>query len=124
MKVGSKIFNFFWIILVGIWSAISSVSLGIVYCISVIGIPLGLQHFKFVRLVFAPAGKRVILRYGKHPIINTLWLLLGGGLVTYCIYWLLGILCCLTVVGIPLGRQLFKYSIFSHILEEFLLFYP
>ena len=112
MKVGSKIFNAFWIVLVGIWSAISNAILGVACCCTLIGIPFGLQYFKFIKLAFAPAGKRVINRYGKHPFMNTVWLILGG-IEMYLVYLIIGALCCVTVVGIPLGKQLFKIATYN-----------
>ena len=38
---------------------------------------------------------------------NIVWLLLGGFIITI-IYYIVGLLMCLTIVGIPLGRQHFK----------------
>ena len=43
-------------------------------------------------------------------ILNLLWAILGGGLVTALEYLLAGVVCCLTVVGIPFGMQCFKIA--------------
>lgn len=43
-------------------------------------------------------------------LLNILWAILGGGLVTALEYLLAGLLCCLTVVGIPFGLQCFKLA--------------
>lgn len=106
------LFNFFWIILVGIWSAIASLLTGVACCITLIGIPFGLQHFKFINLVFAPAGRVVVTHFGKHPFMNIFWLIFGG-IFTAVAYYLLGLLLCVTIVGIPLGLQLFKVAKFN-----------
>ena len=38
---------------------------------------------------------------------NLIWLVLGG-LITAIMYWIVGLVMCITVVGIPFGVQLFK----------------
>ena len=106
------VFNFFWVLIVGISSAISSALTGVACLVTIVGIPFGLQHFKFIPLVFAPAGKTVIDHYGSHPVMNTLWLLFGGLAMTL-LYGLLGCICIITVIGIPLGLQLFKIAGFN-----------
>ncbi len=111
-KVLNFIFNFFWVITVGISSVVTSAFTGIGYMLSIIGIPFGLQHFKFIPLVFAPAGKTVVTHYGSHPVMNTLWLLFGGGLVGCIVYLLLTVVLCITIIGIPIGLQLKKISVF------------
>lgn len=52
---------------------------------------------------------------------NLVWLILGG-LLTAILYWIAGLLMCLTIVGIPFGVQLFKIGLlalwpFGHDLE-------
>jgi uncharacterized membrane protein YccF (DUF307 family) len=43
-------------------------------------------------------------------LLNLLWAVLGGGVVTALQYALAGCLCCLTIVGIPFGMQCFKLA--------------
>lgn len=45
---------FFWIILFGIWLAISHILAGIAMCMTIIGIPLGIQNFKLAQVAFNP----------------------------------------------------------------------
>ncbi len=101
--------NIFWLIFGGLISAIVWLVAGILLCITVVGIPLGLQFFKFSKISLAPFGKKVSLNYMEHPIINTLWLVLLGW-ETFILYLLSSIACCITVVGIPLGIQGFKFA--------------
>ncbi len=49
--------NIIWIIFGGIWLFFTHLFFGILGCITIIGIPIGLQHFKLMRLAFAPFGK-------------------------------------------------------------------
>ena len=45
---------FFWIIFLGIWLAISHIIAGILQCITIIGIPVGIQNFKLAKIAFNP----------------------------------------------------------------------
>ncbi|NDW09027.1 YccF domain-containing protein [Dysgonomonas sp. 520] len=51
--------NVIWIIIGGIWIALTHIAWGILLCITVFGIPFGLQHFKFIKLALFPFGKVV-----------------------------------------------------------------
>jgi len=43
-------------------------------------------------------------------ILNILWVIFGGGFITAIEYVLAGLVCCLTIVGIPFGMQCFKIA--------------
>ncbi len=43
-------------------------------------------------------------------VLNVLWVILGGGFITALEYVLAGVVCCLTIVGIPFGLQCFKIA--------------
>jgi uncharacterized membrane protein YccF (DUF307 family) len=51
--------NLLWLVLAGLWLAIGYVIAGVLNCITIIGIPFGLQSFKLVPLALAPFGKEV-----------------------------------------------------------------
>jgi len=57
---GTGLLNFLWIILAGLWLAISHALAGIGCCLTIIGIPFGLAHFKLAGVSFAPLGKRSV----------------------------------------------------------------
>jgi uncharacterized membrane protein YccF (DUF307 family) len=56
----SVIANVIWFVLVGLWMAIAHVMLGIVLCLTIIGIPLGLGNFKLAGVAIAPLGKEIV----------------------------------------------------------------
>ena len=56
----SVIMNILWILIGGIWISLSHLVFGIVLCITVIGMPFGLQHFKLAKLALTPFGKTII----------------------------------------------------------------
>lgn len=57
---GTGIANFLRIILAGLWLAISHALAGISCCLTIIGIPFGLAHFKLTGVCFAPLGKKPV----------------------------------------------------------------
>lgn len=57
---GTSIANLLWVIFAGVWLWIAHVLAGIVSCLTIIGIPFGLAHFKLAAVSFAPLGKRTV----------------------------------------------------------------
>lgn len=51
--------NILWIVFGGIWVALTHLVFGLLFCITIIGIPFGLQHFKLMALAFTPFGKSI-----------------------------------------------------------------
>lgn len=58
--VGTSLANILWIVLAGIWLAISHILVGISLCLTIIGIPFGFAHFRLAGVCFAPLGKRTV----------------------------------------------------------------
>ena len=56
----SVLMNVIWILVGGIWISLSHVVFGVLLCITVIGIPFGLQHFKLAGLALTPFGKEIV----------------------------------------------------------------
>lgn len=102
--------NLIWLICGGLFSAFGWFLSGCLWCITIIGIPIGLQCFKFAALSLAPFGKDV--KYGGsfgNLIVNVIWILVTGIPLTI-ISLVFGCLLCLTIVGIPFGLQHFKIA--------------
>ena len=57
--VGSLIANIIWLLLSGIPLALESAVMGCILCITIVGIPFGLQQFKLAKLALMPFGARV-----------------------------------------------------------------
>lgn len=102
--------NIVWFILGGFISWISWVVIGILWSITIIGIPVGKQCFKFAKMSAAPFGKEIHFGDGGASfLLNVLWILLGG-FVMVIEEVTMGIVFCLTIVGIPFGLQHFKHA--------------
>lgn len=105
--------NILWVILGGLFWAIESVIVGIIFCITIIGIPIGLQMFKIAGFVIWPFGKKVedTNCNGFKVFLNVLWLVFGG-IFTVLGYYIIGAIFCITIIGIPFGKQYFKIGSF------------
>ncbi len=99
--------NILWFIFGGFFLGLAWCFLGLLLCITIIGIPFGKQCFKAAKLTFFPFGKKVDWNVAKHPIANVLWVILFGWEMALG-YFFFGIANCITIIGIPNGIQAFK----------------
>lgn len=56
----SLVMNILWIFLGGIWICLSHLGWGVLLCITIVGIPFGMQHFKLAGLALTPFGKVIV----------------------------------------------------------------
>lgn len=83
---------------------------GILWCITIVGIPIGLQCFKFASLSFFPFGKEVVYGGGAGSVLlNILWIIFSG-LPLALEAVVIGVIFSITIVGIPFGLQCFKIA--------------
>ena len=71
--------NILWFIFGGLLGGLAWVFAGCIWCITIIGIPVGLQCFKFATLAFWPFGKEIVYGNGMFSFLVNL---------IYCIFWL------------------------------------
>ncbi|MBP3568578.1 MAG: YccF domain-containing protein [Lachnospiraceae bacterium] len=102
--------NIIWFLCGGILSGLSWMVAGILWCITIIGIPVGVQCFKLAGLSFFPFGKEVNYGGGAGSfLLNIIWLLVTG-IPLALEHLTFGIVLCITIVGIPFGLQHFKLA--------------
>ncbi len=101
--------NLLWFVFTGLESFFAWLFLGILWCITIIGIPFGKQCFKFASLSAWPFGRKLHTDFGKHPFANVIWMVFGG-IELALVYAAIGLLWCITIVGIPFGKQCFKLA--------------
>ena len=58
--VGNFLLNVIWILMFGWELALTSCFFGLLWCIIIVGIPFGLQHFKFARIALMPFGPQIV----------------------------------------------------------------
>ena len=102
--------NIIWLLCGGLLSGLGWLIAGLIWCVSVVGIPIGVQCFKFARLSFMPFGKEVVYEGGAVSfLVNVAWFFISG-IELAIVNFLLGVLLTITVVGIPFGKQFFKIA--------------
>ena len=101
--------NVIWFILGGLYSGVVYFLTGIICCVTIVLIPIGIKYFKLARLTFLPFGKTVDANFDDHPVKNTFWLCCGGLSIAAGTY-LLGVVLCITIIGIPFAKQCFKIA--------------
>jgi uncharacterized membrane protein YccF (DUF307 family) len=77
--------NILWFVFGGFLSGLAWLCAGVIWCITIIGIPYGRQCFKFASMLFFPFGKDVEF---------------GGGVPSTLV----------NIIGIPFGLQFFKIA--------------
>lgn len=105
--------NIIWLLFGGIITAIEYAISSLLLMVTIIGIPFGLQTLKLAMLALWPFGSKVVDRGNPggclNVIMNVLWLIFGG----FCIcltHLFFGLILCITIIGIPFGKQHFKMA--------------
>lgn len=102
--------NIIWMLFGGIFTALYWFCVGCLFCLTIVGIPLGRQAFKMASLTLAPFGKTIEYGGGAPSLIaNIIWVIVAG-IPMALTYLVAGAVNCLTIVGIPFGLQSFKMA--------------
>ena len=104
--------NVLWLVLSGLWLAIGYVLAGLVLCLLIITIPFGVACFRLAAFVLWPFGRAVVRNPeagAPSTVANVLWFVLAG-LWMALAHLVLGVVLCLTIIGIPLGLGNFKLA--------------
>ena len=108
--------NILWLVLGGLLVALFYFLVGLLMCITVIGIPFGIQLFKLGAYALWPFGHDLVDRPNEPGcvsiVMNLLWILLGWWEIAL-IHLVFGLVFCVTIVGIPWGVQHFKMALNS-----------
>jgi uncharacterized membrane protein YccF (DUF307 family) len=108
--------NILWLVLGGLVISLYYAFMAILFCITIIGIPFGVQLFKIAGLALWPFGREI--RSGANDsgclsiLMNIIWILFGG-IEIAMLHLGFGILCCITIVCIPFGLQHFKMALLA-----------
>ncbi|MDD4227615.1 MAG: YccF domain-containing protein [Mariniphaga sp.] len=103
--------NIIWLIFGGIAIFLEYILAGLALCVTIVGIPFGIQAFKLGMLALWPFGQRIEYMDNApgclSTVMNILWLIIGGIWIALT-HLLFGLLLFITIVGIPWGKQHFK----------------
>jgi len=107
----SVIGNIIWFLSGGFIPAVLWFVFGVMWSLSIIGLPVGIQCFKMASLQLFPFGRDVSyssIGAGSF-LVNIIWIVIGG-IELAAVNAIIGLLLCLTVIGIPFGLQSFKMA--------------
>ena len=105
--------NIIWLFTVGLLGAVIYLAAGLLFCVTIIGIPIGRQCFKFASLSLWPFGREVVPGESTLSILaNVIWMILFG-VELAAIYFVMGLFFFITIIGIPFGKQCMKLATLS-----------
>jgi uncharacterized membrane protein YccF (DUF307 family) len=105
--------NIIWLVFGGFIIVVGYLLGAIILCITLIGIPFGIQCFKLAGLALAPFGREV--REKEPPsgalavIMNIIWIILPG-LELAVLHLLLALAFGITIIGLPIAAQHLKMT--------------
>jgi uncharacterized membrane protein YccF (DUF307 family) len=105
--------NLIWLVFGGFEIFLEYMVAGLILCVTIVGIPFGLQAFKLGILALWPFGQTI--QYKEYApgclstFMNVIWFIFGGIIISLT-HLFFGIILCLTIVGIPWGKQHFKMT--------------
>ncbi len=103
--------NIIWLVFGGLAIFLEYIIAGLGLCLTIVGIPFGIQSFKLGVLALWPFGQRIeYMNYAPgclSTVMNIIWLIIGGIWIALT-HLLFGILLGITIVGIPWAKQHFK----------------
>ena len=106
--------NILWIVLGGIFISMYYALVGLLFCITIVGIPFGIQLLKIAGFALWPFGRQIVAGETDGGclslIMNVIWIILGGVEIALA-HIGLGIGFCITIIGIPFGLQHFKMAL-------------
>jgi len=108
--------NIIWIVFGGLIIFLMYVISSILLCLTIIGIPFGIQTLKLSMLALVPFGKDVVNKPNEpgclSTIMNIIWILIGGLWISFT-HFVFGLLLAITIIGIPFALQHFKLGMLA-----------
>ena len=105
--------NIIWFVFGGLILGLVYIFFGLLYCITIVGIPFGYQLMKIGLYAMHPFGKSPT--FDPVPmgclslVFNILWIIFGG-IELAIAHLIVGAAFCVTIIGIPFGMQHFKLA--------------
>jgi uncharacterized membrane protein YccF (DUF307 family) len=103
--------NIIWLVFGGFAIFLEYILGGLALCVTIVGIPFGIQAFKLGVLSLWPFNQKIeYMEYAPgclSTIMNILWLIVGGIWIALT-HLIFGVLLGITIIGIPWAKQHFK----------------
>ena len=104
----STLGNVVWLVFGGLIAALGYIIGGLLLCITIVGIPFGMQSMKIGVATLTPFGKEVVevkqANSALRILFNLLWLVLFGWEIALA-HLLSALILAVTIVGIPFAKQ-------------------
>ncbi|OYO01636.1 YccF domain-containing protein [Enemella evansiae] len=97
--------NLIWLITGGIWLSLSYFLFGLIACVFIITIPMGIASFRMASYALWPFGRTVVIKRGAgtgSAIANLIWFVVAG-LWIAATHITTAIAQAVTIIGIPLA---------------------
>ena len=108
--------NILWVVFGGFLISVYYAVVGLLFCLTIIGIPFGMQLFKMAGFALWPFGHEVTSGPSDTGclsiLMNIIWIVFGGIEIAIA-HVGLGIFFCITLIGIPFGIQHFKMALLA-----------
>ena len=108
--------NILWFVLGGFIISLYYFLVGLLFCLTIIGIPFGLQLIKLAGFALWPFGHDIQSDTNDGGclsiVMNVIWILVGGVEIAM-IHLTFGAFLCITIIGIPFGLQHFKMALLA-----------
>ena len=108
--------NIIWVVFGGLLLSLGYLFGGLILCLTIVGIPFGVQIIRLGMFALWPFGGEVKPTdnvMGCLPVLmNVLWIIFGGIEVALT-HLTLGIVFCITIIGLPFGLQHFKLMMYA-----------
>jgi uncharacterized membrane protein YccF (DUF307 family) len=97
--------NIIWFVFAGLWLALGYAVAGVVFCILILTIPLGVASFRMANYALWPFGRAVVPKEGAGAgavVLNVVWILLAGWWLAL-VHVVTAVVQAITIIGIPLA---------------------
>jgi len=105
--------NIIWFVFGGFLIGAGYIFAGLIFCLTIIGIPFGYQLIKIGFYTFCPFGSDPEFGTSEpgclSTIFNIIWIVLGWWEIAIA-HLVVGLILCITIIGIPFGMQHFKIA--------------
>ena len=103
--------NIIWLIFGGLLTGFAYIIGGLLTCLTIVGIPFGMQAIKIGVATLTPFGMEVVAAEESATVLqiifNMIWLILFGWEIAVA-HFIHGLILAITIVGIPFAKQHFK----------------
>lgn len=100
--------NVLWLIFGGLIAGLGYIIGGLLLCLTLVGIPFGIQQVKLGIATFAPFGKEVVEREHANSVLrvifNLIWIVLFGWEIAVA-HLVSAAILAITIIGLPFAKQ-------------------